>query len=512
MKKKIYIFSIFLLFGILKVTAQTEQKVQAIEESAKDFKESKFLQVDAVSLPPELKKIEDEIKQNLIDVIIHSRTHTPMFSQKREEGYSESYKKFHGLNLEISPIVDAQDFYYMHFFYYNWTTNKFDKKLTRRISKYNVLNEIRFALYELLISKEFVKEHKDEIDKQNFDRIQDVREAVSAQKKNDKKERLENILKEEKKLLIEENKKKKKLLREERGKKADKIKQNTPKATELSPSKKNEEDDSPIAENNIETAEMEPLKIDIDENNRRVGRRKSKVKEDPPKVVEVPPEPLIPVPPPPDPVEPGEPPIPTKSTFYLFGSYFDEYSTATGLIQSTTNLRYVGFGARFIIQELTEKPRGIRFTLRVGMPVLKQNYEFPVYRTIESEIYRAKIFKIFQLFGGIDFSPNYFVNLPGFGEHLQVFENDFTWLKAGLGVNFEIFGHETAMRVNYLKSLMMSSNQKKTLTGDRLNASIDYQLKEQHYFEIAYQQSTLVGELEVLSKGWLFSYILKLEN
>ncbi len=189
MKYKVLPLSFFLLFSLCQAFSETKIILNDADQAILDFKESKFLQLDTISLPPELIKIEDEIKQNLIDVIIHSRTHTPVFSQKREDGYNESYKKFHGLKVKISSLPDAPDFYHLHLFYYNWTTNKFDKKLTKKISKYNVLNESRFGLFELLLGKKFVKDHKDELEKQNFDRIQDVRQAVTIQKKKEKNEK-----------------------------------------------------------------------------------------------------------------------------------------------------------------------------------------------------------------------------------------------------------------------------------------------------------------------------------
>jgi hypothetical protein len=206
---KFFIYILLTTFFTIELLAQTNRNYTEAEQATKEFKESKFLQIDSLDLPIELKKIEDDVKQNLVDVIIHSRTHTPVFSQKRESGYTDSYKKFHGLKVEISPYKDIIDFYYLKLFYYNWTTNKFDKTLTRKISKYNVLNEVRFALYELLLGKEFVNEHKDEIEKQNFDRIQDVREAINIQKKSEKKEKLQKRLDEEKLQELDEIKKKK---------------------------------------------------------------------------------------------------------------------------------------------------------------------------------------------------------------------------------------------------------------------------------------------------------------
>jgi hypothetical protein len=511
MRFKILFFFIVLISFSQKSYSQNKKILTDEEQVTQEFKESKFIQIDSIDLPPELKKIEDEIKQNLVDVVIHSRSHTPIFSQKREDGYNESYKKFHGLKTEIYPLTDSPEFYSLKLFYYNWTTNKFDKKLVRRISKYNILNEVRFALYELLLGKDFVKEHKDEIEKQNFDRIQDVRSAVNLQRKNDKKEKLKKKNIEEKKTEEEEEvKKKKKLLREEKEKlikfqpvlnsENTKI-QETENTPELNLNT-NEVDDS---NDNLKLSKSEELK-----KSKEIRKSKKNEKPSTANNSETPftDGPLVK----PEALSSIEQAIPTKSTFYLSGTYFDEYSEANGLVFTKTNLRNLGFGARYIIEELTDKPRVLRLAMRVGIPVLKQNYKFPVYRAIESEIGRAKIFNDFQVFAGLDYSPSYFVNLPGFGERLQVFANDFLWIKLGGGYKRLIKDKEFVFRGSYLKSLAMSSNQIQTFSANRFSLTVFCQLTSKHGMEIGYQQSSIDGEIKVLSRGWLLSYVFKLEN
>ncbi len=205
---RFFIFA-FIIFSLAGENGFAVDKKNETRES-KEFNETKFLQVDEIDIPKELRRIEDQIKENAVDVIIHSKTHSPVFAQKREEGYSASYKKFHGLKIKIFPISEESDFYSLQLFYFNWTTNKFDKKLKRRISKFNVLNELRFAVYEILLGEHWIRENREKIEKENFDRIQAVRKGISENriisKKREQEEKRKSELKEE----AEERKKKNK--------------------------------------------------------------------------------------------------------------------------------------------------------------------------------------------------------------------------------------------------------------------------------------------------------------
>ena len=187
MIKIIFILFLFQALVIPAAISAGKKELTEAEETISDFKETKFLQIDKLDIPKELSRIEEQIRQNATDVIISSKTHTPVYAQKRESGYSDSYKKFYGLEVQIVPIPNEPDFFALNYFYYNWVTRKYDKRLRKRISKYNVLNEMRFGLYELLLGKKFVDEHKDEIEKQNYDRIQAVREGEEVQKRLDRK-------------------------------------------------------------------------------------------------------------------------------------------------------------------------------------------------------------------------------------------------------------------------------------------------------------------------------------
>ena len=179
----------------LKKAAVPEKK-EIVDDPTIEFKETRFLQLDRISIPNELKSIEEQIKQNITDVVLVSKTHTPVYAQKRD-GYTDSYKKFFGLQVQISPYPAQADSYQVHFFYYNWTTNKFDKTLYKVISKYNVINELRFGTFELIFGKKYVETNRDAIDIQNYERIQAVRKSIAEQAQIEKMQEKKKKLKEE---------------------------------------------------------------------------------------------------------------------------------------------------------------------------------------------------------------------------------------------------------------------------------------------------------------------------
>ena len=181
------IMKFFLIFIILLMTVTVMAQTSTPE--MKEFSEANYLQIDELEVPKGIQRVEQQLRENVIDVIIHSKTHMPIFAQKREKGYSQNYKKFYGINIKILPILKDEDFYMLNLFYYNWTTNKFDKKLEKKISKYNVLNELRFATYEILMGKQWVQDNKDKIENRNFERIQAVRQVITEQDLRNKKKK-----------------------------------------------------------------------------------------------------------------------------------------------------------------------------------------------------------------------------------------------------------------------------------------------------------------------------------
>jgi hypothetical protein len=209
--------------------------------------------------------------------------------------------------------------------------------------------------------------------------------------------------------------------------------------------------------------------------------------------------------------------IPTVSNLYAFGNILDVVNDSAITITSVnvptkTKLRYLGFGARYIQEQVSETPRGMRFAVTSGFAIKKDNYKIPVFRAFETEIRRGKIFKYFKVFAGVDYTPIVFVNLVDFGEKLQVHENDIFWAKIGLSAHPIAWGKDLEIRSVFMKSLMVSSNQDKELEGTSLLISTYYQHTTKFGFELSYQQTYLSGDLEVESKSIGFAYVYKFEN
>lgn len=163
------------------------------QETLNEFKGTQFLQLDKLVIPKELQNIEEEIRQNAVDTIIASKTHTQVFSETREAGYTSSYTRFFGLNIEMKEDEKDKDYENIRLFYYNWTTNSADKEIKRKISKFNLLNELRFAILELLNGTDYVKDNYDNIQRQNYARIKSIRNTLL------EKKRLESASKKKKK-------------------------------------------------------------------------------------------------------------------------------------------------------------------------------------------------------------------------------------------------------------------------------------------------------------------------
>lgn len=497
----------YLLFLIVLFTESL--MAQSTTAEMKEFAEANYLQLDELDVPKGIKRVEDQLRENVIDVIIHSKTHMPIFAQKRPDGYSKNYKKFFGLNVRILPILKDDDFYSLQLFYFNWTTNKFDKKLTKKISKYNVLNEMRFATYEILLGKQWVLDHKDEIESRNFERIQAVREVISEQERLKKKKKKEDELK---KIQAEEEEEKKSarnlIKREERPKKVKK--EEGPEEEEAV-----EEGNVAVKNSDIEQkgADIDQEKIKIEESIQKQSKSskaaKKKKSKNPAEVEKENVENLV------SDINPEipAPGIPKKTHFYGFANYFQENTGVTGgLIPTDTDLKYVGAGGRFILERATFIPTGYRVSIQAAMPIFKEKYKFPIYRSVESEVFASNILNRFQFFAGLDFVPVYFVGLPSAGSRLQVYENDFLWFKAGAGVSEVLFNKKIELRLSYLKSVVSKSNQDDKFEASKMIVSSYFQIHESHGAEINYSTMNAIGSFDVASKKIAFSYIYKFEN
>lgn len=505
---RFFIFA-FIIFSLAGENGFAVDKKNETRES-KEFNETKFLQVDEIDIPKELRRIEDQIKENAVDVIIHSKTHSPVFAQKREEGYSASYKKFHGLKIKIFPISEESDFYSLQLFYFNWTTNKFDKKLKRRISKFNVLNELRFAVYEILLGEHWIRENREKIEKENFDRIQAVRKGISENriisKKREQEEKRKSELKEE----AEERKKKNKLKREEREKKKKEMEKFS------SDSDENSLEKSPkIESQNEENNENEEEILKLPKKNR--GKEEKKDKK--PKkqetnisdIINGENAPAANVGQNPN-SENQDPPVPLKMNIYGRFNYFQEDIYTEGLLNITTRLKYVGIGGIFYIEQLKENPGGMRFLAQFGIPIFKEKYSFPVNGSIESEYYKYLFVKNLKMYGGIDISQIFFVGLSDLGAGLEVIQNRFFWGKVGLSLTSFFKEREFLLRGSFSKSLGSTSSENIALSAIKYNYSVVGQIDHKQSIEVLYQKIVASGKMNLNSQLISLAYIYKLEN
>lgn len=501
MKEKYVRILFILMISLGSVMAQTTT------EEMKEFAEANYLQIDHLEVPKGIQRVEEQLRENVIDVIIHSKTHMPIFAQKRVDGYSKNYKKFYGLNIKILPILGDDDFYSLQLFYFNWTTNKFDKKLVKKISKYNVLNELRFATYEILLGKQWVLDHKDQIESRNFERIQAVREVIAEQVRQKKKKKKDEELERIKKNEEEEVRNARNLIkREEREKKSKKQEDSAQDSFEgASSGSKKHDSNSKEIETDVEktkTDESLQKKLSSGESKKSDSRSTSKLEEESSQGLIDAISPELP--------SPG---IPKKSYLYGFSNYFQETTeTSGGLINTTTSLKYIGVGGRFILERETFIPTGVRVSFQAGMPIFREKYTFPVYRGIESEVFASKIFNHFQLHAGLDFVPVYFVGLPAIGSRFQVYENDFLWMKIGASFNKFILERNFDLRISYLKSLLSKSNQTDKFEATKIMIVSYFQITGKHGAEFNFSTTTAAGAFDISSKRIAFSYVYKFEN
>jgi hypothetical protein len=498
-------FFLSVLFSFAVFFFVSSSNAQTTTTEMKEFADASYLQIDQLDVPKGIKRVEDQLRENVIDVILHSKTHIPIFAQKREKGYSKNYKKFYGLNIRILPIVGDEDFYSLQLFYYNWTTNKYDKKLVKKISKYNVLNELRFATYEILLGKQWVQDNKENIEKRNFERIQDVRKVVNDLERVQKKKKKED---EEKKNRLEQDEERKRerslIKREERIKNRKVQDQDFTNASEESLNKN--DSDSLVKDDDIVSEKINEDKKVLTNKKKTKKLPLNQLKNEelrPDKSSE---STLIKDP------EVGDTPVPKRISLYGYTNYFQENTGAKGIILTTTNLKYLGFGGKFIVEKETTIPSGYRLKIQIAVPVFKEKYKFPIYRNIESDYFASKILGHLKFFAGLDFTPIYFVGLPVEGGGLQVFENDFLWAKLGVGVDERIFNRLLEIRLSYLTTLTSKSNFNDKFSGSKILISSGLQIKDNHGAEIEFSTTKATGSLDINSKKVAFSYTYKFEN
>lgn len=483
------------------------EKKAETNESAEEFKESKFIQIDPVDIPEELKVIEDQIAQNSIDVIILSGKHTVVYSQKREEGYNKNFKDFYGLKVSVYPLKNEPGLFGLKLFYYNWITNKFDKSLTKKISKYNVLNELRFAMYELFFGKSFVHDNKDALEKKNFDRIQAVRKMVEEQKKQDKKQTKMKKEQQEKKARDKKNEEESEKLKREERKKKDKNKKEGIATSEIENQVKAKEK----GENDI-VDEFEGFSIEIGELEKnspeKPGKKKKKIKNEIKNTVieneltdpVVSPEPL------------GTGTFVPKIVEFKFISGISQESIETkGILTVKTNLQYLNLGANYKSEYQTTRPWGHTIAMNAGIPIKKENYQISVSRSLEAGLHGKVIHGLWASIG-LEYSSLPFVNLPGPGEGLKVIQNDIVYGKFGVEYSFFLGGRDTNFGAKISKSLSQKSNIEKSIQTKRTSFYLKSDIIGQHGVALSLFKTQIDGQFSGNSSGGTILYSYKFGN
>ncbi len=499
---------------LFTLSLHSEDKKPEMNENAEEFHKTKLIQVDSFEIPKELKAIEDQISQNVIDAIILDGSHSVVYSQKREEGYNKNFKNFYGLKVSIFPIAGKDDSFSLKLFYYNWTTNKYDKTVVNAISKYNVLNELRFSLFELFKGKVFVRENKDELERKNFERIQIVRKMIEEQKKREKKskdrQKKKSLVEPSKVSDVESEPPAKKLKREKKElEKKDKNKQNSfeddlkPLVNEnKSPSKNNESDSAEADKEFNKNQSVQALANP--KNTNRVDRKKvengaseqalniSQLSNDLDNKI-------------------NEKVTPSVKSFNFQFGFKKESANTVGLLSARTNISSFVLGANGKSEYLTKTPWGWMIKMLAGIALKKDKFQFPMARHIEADLYTRLVPRL-TLYSGIEFSSLHFVNLPTAGVGLNVFENDILYAKAGGTLNGSLNKRQMGLSLEVLKSLVQKSNFNQAISVQKTTIIFNTQITDEHGLVMSYFSSRISGRILGNATGGMLAYTYSLGN
>jgi hypothetical protein len=488
-----------------------ENKKSETEDSIAEFKETKFLQIDPFEIPKELKVIENQIAQNTFDVIILTGKYTLSYSEKRPEGYNKNYRNFFGLKISILPLKENASDYVVKLLYYNWTTNKYDKTLTKKISKYNILNEMRFAMYELILGPAIVNENRDIIERKNFERIQAVRQTIEEQEKREKQK------KKQKKEALEKKQEKPEAkpddeMEEEKLKREAKKKEEKKKDSE----EKEEEEGSKSGRgkaasgNAGDPPELEEPELKSKKNNpssektakKKVADKKAEEKKTEPFLnsASIAPE-----------LEKPDPPTPKTIAFNLNAGLRIENVEAIGLIQTKTNLNYLNLGADYRTDMLAKYPWGYGFSLNAGIPVKKEKYQISVSRALEGGVFKT-FYSNFRVGGGFEYSSLVFANLAGAGEGLKIVQNDLLYGKLKFSLQFNLLNREMLAGAEFSTSLSQKSDINKAISVTKNVFFYQAQIKGDHSAELRVSQSTFTGYFSGKASGVAVLYVYNFGN
>ena len=492
------IFSIifFFFFGSSIVNCAEVVTNQAkTDETIEEFNETRFISLEKIYTPKELNVITDELTQNTIDVIILSGTHSLVYNtQMNDAGQTKQYKNFYGLKIEILPLPEKDSKYSLRLFYYNWLSKKYDKKLYKEISKYNVLNELRFALYKLFKGSKFIEENQEMIEKSNYDRIQAVAKTIEdrkIKKKNDekKKQLLEN---ENEKEQLKKKEKSELLTREEEKKKQGgslspptiptlPLHSKSPDAT--SADDFNDNIGSKIEPNSLskESSKNSPRKSNI---NKKDSQNENDIVESD--------------------VSPNRDSLETNTSNSIkFASKIaflvgisGEFIETSEILRTKTNLRYLNLGASYNSFQEIEKPMGYNIEFLSGIPIRKDNYQLPVFRLIKTNVTKKNMIPHTYLSFGLEYSPIHFVNLPELGKNLQVYENDLLWVNLSISGFLSLYDKLIEVNLAYGSNILTKSNFNKNINANRISSSVALQMNSKHGFRIEINKTSITGQVQ----------------
>lgn len=500
MRYIVLLLAIVFSCNLFSATSANEKKAKLPEE---EFKESKFIQIDEAIVPKELKTIEPQIIQSAIDVIILASNHTMIYSQTKEEGYNENYKKFYGLKIAITSPGETADFFNLKLHYYNWTTTTYDKHINKKIYKYNVLNELRFALYELFKGEKYVKDHREEIEKQNYNRIQSIRESVATQERIErKKEKLDRAkqaeldrLKEEKEETLLKREKKEKKESKEKKEEINEKEALSPKNT-LSPSSNAPSINDPetSTQTTIENKKQKKVASSQKNNSKKKAATQYPPLEEQSPSLSSPPVNNIQV-------------IPISS-YSAMGGFKNTTIQSQGLVSTKTTINHLLIGGKYKQEKIEKHPRVLYFSLIAGMPINKQDFPIPIYRNLGFEIAKKKYLTYFSGHAGFEYTSLDFINLAQAGGRLQVIRNDLFLGKIGGEIEINWSNFQLNTRASLLKSLFVKSNFNKPINTSSLQYKISLAFARSHCIEATLQTTIFSGSYTGDSKSIqaLYSY------
>jgi len=188
---------------------------------------------------------------------------------------------------------------------------------------------------------------------------------------------------------------------------------------------------------------------------------------------------------------------------------YNESLTNDKRIKAYSNFKYLTLGTLIEIIQEKEYPLGYTIDFLFGIPMLKKNYEIPIYKRIDLSVDKFDLFfnKTKWSFG-IQYAPINFLNVPNFGENFQVLENDFVWAKFKIQTSFKDY----TLGIGFLKSLMGQSSKQKELSGQKLSVNVSKYFNNKLGAEVKAEVGSLTGDFEVTYSYLGMNLIYHFEN